>query len=255
MPNRITNQSEGSDSVRHLNMSHEALLKSMERLSSGWRINRASDDPAALVISEQLRSRIASLNQEIENTTMMIRKYETAESVLGELRLQLRSLRVMVEAAADVTTGDGAREILQNAIAAATERYNHLIKTAAYNGAVFFDGSKGALASLSPLAGVDISSSEAARNSVGVLDQAETDLYAAQVDIGAIQKYELEARLATLEVTEANLTASEESIRGSDTAQDVADMVRQELLMKAEIARMFHSGMNRRAIISVLFGD
>jgi flagellin len=255
MPNRITNQSDGSDSVRYLNQSHEALLKTIEKLSSGWRVNRASDDPAALVISEQLRSRIASLNQEIENTTMMIRKYETAESVLGELRTQARSVRVMVEAASDVTTGDGARDILQTAVAAAAERYSYLVKTASYNGTVFFDGSEGSMASLSPLTGIDTSSPEAAVNSLRLLDQAEAELYAAQVDIGAVQKYELEARRATLEVTEANLTASEESIRGSDVALDVADMIREKLQMEADIAMMFHAGMNRRAIISILFGD
>ena len=69
-----------------------------------------------------LRSRIASLNQEIENTTLMIRKHETAESVINEMRSTARNLRVMVEAAADVTTGDGAREILRTAANASVER-------------------------------------------------------------------------------------------------------------------------------------
>lgn len=255
MPFRITNQSEGSDNVRRLNMSHEALLKTMERLSSGWKINRASDDPAGLAVSEQLRSRIASLNQEIENTTLMIRKYETAESVINELRSTSRNLRVMVEAAADVTTGDGAREILQTAANASAERYNYIIKTASYEGGTFFDGSKGSLAFLSPLEEIDLSSPEAAGHSLQKLDQAETQLYAAQIDIGAVEKSDLQARRATLEVTAANLTASEASIRSTDVAEEMAVMVREQILMEAGLALMVHANVDRPAIISALFGD
>jgi flagellin len=255
MPLRISNQSEGTENVRRANMSHEALLKTMERLSSGWRINRASDDPAGLVVSERLRSRIASLNQDIENTTLMIRKYETAESMINELRSTARNLRVMVEAAADVTSGEGARDILKHAADASAERYNYLIETASYDGAKFFDGSDGSLAFLPALEGIDLSSPAAAELSLRKLDQAETQLYAAQVDIGAVQKNDLQARRVTLEITAANLTASESSIRDADFAREMATMVREEILLDAGLALMVHSGGDRPAIITALFGD
>lgn len=252
---RISNQSEGTENVRRINTTHEALLKTMERLSSGWRINRASDDPAGLVVSEKLRSRIASLNQDIENTTPMIRKYETAESMINELRSTARNLRIMVETAADVTTGDGARDILQHAAGAAVERYNYLVENASYEGAKFFDGSDGALAFLPALEGIDLSNPTAAEISLQKLDQAETQLYAAQVDIGAVQKNDLQARRATLEITAANLTASESDIRDTDVAREMAAMVREEILLDANLALMVHSAVDRPAIISVLFGD
>ncbi|MDD4050707.1 MAG: flagellin [candidate division Zixibacteria bacterium] len=255
MPQRITNQSEGSENVRRINMTHEALLKTMERLSSGWRIDRALDDPAGLVVLEKIRSRIASLNQDIENTTLMIRKYETAESMINELRSTARNLRVMVEAAEDVTTGEGARDILKHAAAAAAGRYNYLIETASYEGAKFFDGSDEALAFLPRLAGIDLSSPAAAEQSLGIIDQTETQLYAAQVDIGAVQKNDLETHRATLEITAANLTASESTIRDADVAREMAATVRQEILFDAGMALMVHSGVNRPGIISALFGD
>jgi flagellin len=255
MPQRITNRFEGTENVRRIDTTHKALQKTMERLSSGWRINRASDDPAGLVISEKLRSRIASLNQDIANTTPLIRKCETADSVINELRSTARNLRIMVEAAADVTTGDGARDILEHAAGAAVERYNYLVENASYEGTKFFDGSDGSLAFLPKLEGIDLSDPATAEQSLLVLDQAETQLNAAQIDIGAVQKNDLEARRATLEVTAANLTASESEIRDADVAREMAAMIREEILFDAGIALMAHSGVNRPAIISALFGD
>lgn len=255
MPNRITNQSDGSDSVRYLNASRETLVKTIEQFSSGWKVDRASDDPAALAISEQLRGRIASLNQEIEDTTAMIRKQETAESLLEEFRLQVRNLRAMIKEAMEATTGDGAREILQNAIAAAAQRYDYLARTASYDGTAFFDGSEGSAASLSSLAGIDVSTVDTARNSMAILEKAEAETYAAQVNVRAVEKGVLESRRAALEVTEANLTASESAIRGADTAEEIAVAVREELLLRSDLAMQSHADVNRPAVVSVLFGE
>ena len=93
-----------SNSHRSLNGLQEniqTLFKSMEKLSSGLSINSAADNPAGLIISEQLRSQIAGLNQRIANVTSSIHKYQTASSSISMLRTSLIELRSLALGAAN----------------------------------------------------------------------------------------------------------------------------------------------------------
>lgn len=255
MPVRITNQAESADLVRQINLTHGALQRTMERLSSGWRINRASDDPAGLVVSEKLRARIASLNQEIENTTLAIQKYETADSTINQLRATIRDLRVMASAVLDGGSDDASRAVLQAAAEASVRGYNRIIETAEYNHAPLLDGSEGALADLTTLGGIDLSSAASAEQALALLDEATGQLDMAQVDIGATQENELEVRRSTLEVTAANLTASESAIRDADVPAEMAAMVRQEIMLQSGLALLAHANVNPRVLLSAIFGD
>lgn len=251
---RITNNQGSADIVRHINITHRALLKTMEKLSSGLRINRASDDPAGLVISEQMRARIASLNQEIENTTQAIRKYNTADATAGQLSSILQGLRSMALAAADENTDEAGREAYASAARRAVANYNRIIQTAAFNGAQLLDGTPGSVANISPLVNIDLSDPASAAQAIMTVDQAMTDLNTARVDMGSTQKYELEAQRSSLEVTAQNLTAAESQIRDTDYAQTVVDMIRDEIRLKAGIALLAHANVTQRAVLSLL-GD
>jgi flagellin len=254
MSERITNNQASADIVRHINISHRALLKTMEKLSSGSQINRASDDPAGLVISEQMRARIASLNREIENTTQTIRKYNTADATAGQLSSILHGLRSMAVSAADESIDDAGREAYADAAQRAVDNYNQIIETAAFNGAQLLDGSPGSVANISPLDNIDLSDPEFSSQAVMQVDQALLELNQARVDIGATQKYDLESRRSNLEVTAQNLTAAESQIRDTDYAQTVVDMIRDEIRLKAGIALLAHADVTQRAVLS-LMGD
>ena len=119
----------------NLSSNYLSLMSPLEKLASGLSINRASDGPAALVISEQLRTQIASLNQEIENTSAMIGKYETASSFVSEIRSKLTELRTLAIGAANE---GGNSESAQAAYAATADyivsSHNHVLETAEYNG-------------------------------------------------------------------------------------------------------------------------
>ncbi len=254
MSERITNYRASADIVRHINLSHRALLKTMEKLSSGLRINRASDDPSGLVISEQMRARIASLNQEIENTTQTIRKYNTADATAGQLSSILHGIRSMAVSAADDTTDDAGREAYAAAASRAAANYNRIIETAAFNGAQLLDGSPGALANISLLRNIDLSDPQSAAQALMQVDQALLELNQARVDLGSTQKYELEAQRSSLEVTAQNLTAAESQIRDADYALTLVDMIRDEIRLKAGIALLAHADVTQRAVLSLL-GD
>jgi len=254
MSERITNNQASADIVRHINISHRALLKTMEKLSSGLRINQASDDPSGLVISEQMRARIASLNREIENTTQTIRKYNTADATAGQLRSILHGIRSMAVVAADATTDEAGREAYAAAARRAAANYDRIIQTAAFNGAQLLDGSPGALANISPLDNIDLTDPESAAQTLLQVDQALLELNRARVDIGLTQKYDLESRRSNLEVTAQNLTAAESEIRDTDYALTVVDMIRDEIRLKAGIALLAHADVTQRAVLSLL-GD
>jgi flagellin len=255
MPLGINYNPDSARGTYGLNRSYQSLLKTMEKLASGLRINRASDDPAGLVISEQMRSQIASLNQEIENTSLSIRKYNTADATVGQLHTVLQGVRSMAVGAANEGFNDqAAQDAYQAAADRAVENYNRIIETAGFNNANLLDGSEGSLVDLPQLGRIDLSDSQHAQQSLEQIDQALSRLDQAQVEIGSTQKYELEAKRSNLEVTVQNLTAAESEIRDTDYPMAVVEMIKSEIQVKAAIALLAHSQVNHRAVLSLL-GD
>jgi flagellin len=225
----------------------------MERLSSGLRINRASDDPAGLVISEKFRSQIASLNQEIENTTHLIGKYETGSSTVMEMRSQLTELRTLAVGAANEGFND---EASQAAFAQASgyivRSFNATADSAVYNGSNMLDGSEGSLACVSKLENVDLSSAEGAQASLAVIDEAIAELDSVQVELGATQKNDLEARRSTLQITAQNLQAAESQLRDVDYALEVATMVGEMIKVQSSLALMSHTKIQANMVLNML---
>jgi flagellin len=202
-----------------------------------------------------MRSQIASLNQEIENASLAISKYNTADATISQLRTILHGARTMAVAAASDGMHDQASLMAyQSATDRAIDNYNHIIDTASFNNARLLDGSEGSLVNLTHLENVNLSSPEDAEASIEIIDRAISQLDQAQVEIGSTQKYELEARRSNLEVTVQNLTAAESEIRDTDYPMAIIEMIKSEFQVKAAVALLAHSHMNHRAVLSLL-GD
>lgn len=247
------NSISGSDyGLRSLNISYRSLMKSMQKLSTGLRINQAFDNPAGLIISEQMRSQIVSLNQKIENTSLTIRKYETADSAVSQLRSVLTDVRTMAIAAANSGFNDEAVQSAYNQAAGdAVSTYNRMIDSETFNNVNLLDGSEGSLANISKLSGVDLSSPEKAVQSLEVIDQAMAELDSNQVSIGATQKNELEARRSNLEITVENLRAAESSIRDTDIPFEIASMLRSQIQIKAGISMLAHASFGQLSVLKL----
>ena len=234
-----------------ISRSYQSLMTHMERLSSGLRINRASDDPAGLVISETLRGRIASLRQEIDNTSQMIRKYETAEGTVGQLQSMVNDLRAQAVGAAN--TGVNSKEITeayQEAADQAVTTFNHIVGSASYNGKPLF-GPEG-VAAIETLPGLDFSSPEAIQESMKSIEKAAAELGLAAGRIGAEEKYQLQAKRSNLEITVGNLTAAESQIRDADMALEMVGRVRDEMTLRVSLALLSHSYVSSRSVLSLL---
>jgi len=241
-----------SSFVRSINSGYSNLLRSIERLSSGSRINRASDGPADLVISEQLRSRIASLNKEIENTSNLINKYETASSTVMEMRRQLTELRTTAVAAAD---GGFVDEAQRNALQAEADNlaasFNLKIDTGEFNGAKLFDGSERSLADIADIGTLDLSTPAGAEEAIAAIDEKVVEIDSVQIDLGSTVKNDLESQRASLEVTRQNLVAAESQIRDTDYFKEYSNFVAESIRVRAGISLLAHSFMQSETVLSL----
>ncbi len=244
------------DLHRGINSSLWQLNKSMEKLSSGLRINRASDDPAGLVISEQMRSRIGSLNQGISNLSNQINKYETASSSAMQLRGNLIELRSLAVAAANGGINDSS---IQQAYAAEANRlmatYNNTIDSTAFGTQKLLDGSEGSITTVAYLRGVDLSTPEAAEEAIGMLDSEIGRLDSIITDMGATQKNDLESRRRNLQIEAENLTAAESQIRDTDYAKEISNFLKHNISLKASMTLLAHSNLSARTIVSLFGGS
>ncbi|MCP4705981.1 MAG: flagellin FliC [candidate division Zixibacteria bacterium] len=229
--------------------------KSMEKLSSGWKINSAADDPAALVISEQMRTRIASLNQEIENVSYQISKYKTTDSALLQERSKLTELRTLAVAAAnDGGIDDSARAAYQAEADNIVNSFNMIRESSEFGTQKLLDGSEGSIADVNELISVDLSDSEAAEASMNQIDDEIAHLDAQIADVGATQKNSLESRLTNLRIESQNLTAAESQIRDTDYTAEYSNFVKNQMLLKSTLSLFSHTSISSSSVLSLLSG-
>ena len=165
MSTRINTNTTAFEAARNLNINSDAVSKNIERLSSGLRINSASDDAAGLVISESLRAQSAGLTQASRNTNDAINVVKTAEGALNEVHSLLIQVRQLVVHAANVGANDAtAAQADKDAVAQAISSIDRIAGTTQFNHKNLLDGS----ASSGTVTGTDNVTSAAGYNvSVG----------------------------------------------------------------------------------------
>lgn len=129
---------------RNLTLNSTRLQSSVERLSSGLRINRGADDPSGLIISEMLRAQVSSLGVAQQNSLQGVNLIKTAEGALNEVNGLLRQMRdLAVSAASDSNNTDESRSALQQQVSSALTTLNSIANTTTYGGRKLLDGSAG----------------------------------------------------------------------------------------------------------------
>ena len=135
---------------RHLSINDSRLARSVERVSSGLRINSASDDAAGLAISEKLRSDIRVLQQGVRNLNDGVSLLNTAEAALGEISDMIIRMRELAAQAASGTVGDSERALLQVEVVQLQAEITRIGVATEFNGQVLFNGALD-VASLTPV--------------------------------------------------------------------------------------------------------
>ncbi len=241
--------------VRSLGTAVRTLYASMAKLSSGLAINVAADNPAGLVISEQFRARIASLNRQIENVSNTINKYRAVSGTVDSMRSRLVELRSLaVGAANEAGNSDEAQQAYSQAAEHIIESYNDTVASAEYNGMRVLDGSEGSLAAVAPLEGIDLSTPLNSAESLEKIDAAMRELDRVQIDLGATQKNDLESQLSSLLVRRESLTAAESQIRDLDYATEYSNFVGSMIRSQVNLALMSHTAGIANGLLRLMAG-
>jgi len=236
---RINSNANTLNILRNLQESKERMKVSMEELSSGLKINRASDDPAGLIISEQMRSQIAAIKQEIKNIDMADNKYSTSEGNLDTLQRDLHEMRNIAMAAANEGgNSEQAQQAYQQSLDDAIQGFNNTRDTASYGTQKLLDGSAGSTNDIESPENLDVSSAESAQEAIEVIDAKLAEISRERSEIGSIQKNDLAARRNNLLIELSNLTASESTVRDADMAREYTEFVKSEIQVKAGMAML-----------------
>ena len=268
MPIRIFNNIPSLNAQRILGINSERLAKSVERISSGIRINRGADDAAGLAISEALRSDIRALRQAVRNASDGISLINVTEGALNEQAGILIRLREMASQAASGTVGSTERQTIQLEFTALRNEIDRIAATTEFNGQKLVDGSLASsvsssahlliqvgldstadsrinlntqidLASVtSTILAIDTLSVTSAANALSALDTVNTAITTVtqgRGKVGAVQN-RLVRTIANLSISVENLTAAESSIRDADIAEEVALLTRNQILVQAATA-------------------
>jgi len=218
---RINNNVAAINAHRNLLLTTSNLSKSMEKLSSGYRINRAADNPAGLVISEQFRAQIAGLNQAIANSEGSINMIQTAEGALNEINNLLVSMRELAIHAANEGFNDTAQlEADQAEINNALKTIDRIAANTQFGTKKLLDGTKANTATItsSNSTGVNIKESfmSTGDHSISVTKTAETTATLNTTSLGlsidsVVTPYNLGDGIHNIDVIQASAGASKQS--------------------------------------------
>ena len=284
MPVRIFNNIASLNAQRILGINNDRLALSVERISSGIRVNRAADDAAGLGISEALRSDIRALRQAVRNSNDGIALINVAEGALNEQSSILIRLRELASQAATGTVGSTERATIQLEFTALSNEIDRISATTQFNGQGLVDGSLASTVSsanqvliqvgidsgansrinlneqinltavTSSSLGIDTISVTGAAEALTTLDTINTaisQVTQARGQVGAVQN-RLTRSVGNLSVSIENLQAAESSIRDADIAKEIADLTRNQILVQSATAMVGQANLIPQSILLLL---
>jgi flagellin len=278
---RIQNNLEAFNTHRQLSATSAQASKAMEKLSSGYRINRAADDAAGLAISEKMRGQIGGLAQAQRNAQDGISLVQTAEGALGEVHSMLQRVRdLSVQYANGTLSTDDKTAIGAEVIQLATE-LKSIADDTKFNGKPLFGATGGftfqvgandsetvtasqadftgsiAAGGLSDITSVDTAAEATTLLSAGTvlasIDNAIKNVSTVRANFGAVQN-RLEHRLNNLATYQENLTASESRIRDVDMASEMTSFTKLNILQQAGTSMLAQANQAPQGVLSLLRG-
>ncbi len=273
---RIQHNISALNAHRNLTFNNTATSKNLEKLSSGFRINRAGDDAAGLAISEKMRGQISGLQQAQNNASDGINLIQTAEGALNETHSILQRMRTLAVQSANGTYDDTTdRANLQKEMTALQDEITRISTTTKYNGKTLLGGAYSAAGSMSfqidsnantigvtianmdaaslgvAAASVSVSSESNASAAINAIDTAINTVSGQRADLGAAQN-RLEHTITNLSVAEENLTASESRIRDVDMAKEMMAFTKNNILNQASQAMLAQANMQPQGVLQLL---
>ena len=268
---RINQNIAAMNSYRNLSITDGQMSKSLEKLSSGFRINRAADDAAGLAISEKLRGQVSGLNKASENAQNGISLIQTAEGALNETHSILQRVRELAVQSSNDTNSDADRVLIDKEVTQLTEELTRIATSTQFNGQALLDGSFAdkllqiganegqtlavtagdAQAGALGVDGLSVGTQGDAAAAITTVDAAIELVSIQRADLGAVQN-RLEHTVNNLNVASENLSASESRIRDADMAKEMMSFTRSQILSQAGTAMLAQANQASQGVLSLL---
>ena len=256
---------------RQLGTVTEAMSKSTEKLSSGYKINRAADDAAGLSISEKLRSQIRGLDKAASNSQDGISLIQVAEGALNETHSILQRMNELATQAANDTNTSVDRTAISAEMDQLTSEINRIQSTTQFNTMNLLDGSfkgkyiqvganKGQTLTISisqmnaasiGVSKLDVKSNSNAGEAMSKIQKAIESVSAQRAKLGAIQN-RLEHTINNLNTTSENTAAAESRIRDTDMATEMVEYSKNNILQQAGQSMLAQANQQTQGVLSLL---
>jgi len=275
----VINTNMGSiNSQRQLTSTSNSLATSMERLSSGLRINSAKDDAAGLAISNKMTSQIRGMTVAVRNANDGISLAQTAESAMGTMTETMQRMRdLAVQSANDAAVTGSDREKLQTEFKQLNDELTRIISNTEFNGKKIIAGSlaSGAAiqvgantasdnqitvtisnmsATIASVTGVSIGSAATASGALAAIDALDAAIKAidtSRASLGAIQN-RFTTTISNLQSSIENQSAARSRITDTDFAQETAALSRNQILQQAGTAMLAQANQSGQSVLSLL---
>lgn len=270
------------NAYRNLNNNTTALNKNLEKLSSGYRINRAADDAAGLAISETMRSKIAGLDQSVNNANDGIGLIQTVEGALTETHSMLQRMTTLATQAANgtyaskATSGTTARQNIKAEMNELASEITRIADHTEYNGLKLLTSKTGKIDTLKLQIGPTSKEQLILKGSVMSAKQLKLDKIGSKMltvskankaittitsAINTVSKYRatlgakqnrLEHTINNLKVTSENVTSAESRIRDTDMASEMAAYTKNNVLVQAATSMLAQANQSGSSVLSLL---
>ena len=264
----------GINANRQLGMNNNQVSKSLEKLSSGYRINRAGDDASGLAISEKMKAQIKGLEQASSNCQDAISLVQTAEGATTEIHNMLnRMVELSTKAANGTYDTDVDREAIQNEVKSLVDEIDRITKSTNFNNTKLLDGSLNltpltlqigaettdtitvGVASLNSdgleITDLDVKTVSGANAAIAKVKKAINTVSTERATLGAIQN-RLEYTVNNLDTTAENMTAANSRIRDTDMAKEMMNYTKMNVLTQAAQAMLAQANQQPQAVLQLL---
>ena len=264
---------------RSLNGATSGISKSLERLSTGLKINRAGDDAAGLVISQGLESQARGAGVASDNAQTGINLLQTAEGDLGVIQENLQRVRDLSVQAANGTLGAEERKAIKSEVTARLAEIDRTANSSKFNAISLLDGTSSSLSlqigtnsgstlnalsvsgplgkatssalGIDSTAGTFFGTASACSSFIGVIDSAIASVSTKRSDIGSLQN-RLESTIKSLSVKKENMEASNSRIRDVDVAKEAASLTKNQILQQASASLLAQANQAPQVALSLI---
>ena len=275
MAQTINTNTVSLNAQRNLSVSQGSLATSMQRLSSGLRVNSAKDDAAGLAIAERMQTQVRGSNVAMRNANDAISLAQTAEGAIGKVSDMLQRMRELAVQSANATNGTNDRANLNAEFEQLSEEVTRTLSNTRFNGQNITGSDAGPLifqvgadnldmvtvttsdlATSTPIANVMTSDILDAINASAAMANIDTALSAINTErsmYGAVQN-RFEAIISTLQATVENQSAARGRIMDADFAQETANLSRAQILQQAGTAMVAQANQLPQQVLQLLQG-